>query len=329
MTTYDYVASTQLAALADGANVTDANIGTVSGLTLDTTLSGGGSLVKESDDGSLIAKHGTSGVGRFDLALGTTGAQMSVLIKCTLPATNPSANSRIVEIMDANGTPDSIFRLDHMTSTGQLRVYDSANTSMFTTTPDISGQVYIAIGIEPKTSTTGSLRFAVYDSTYTLIGSTSYAPDNGNFGLLADNPKTVRWGRINTTTDIGENRLHYIRISNSQITPLGPISAPPTIVLATPTGPYYEYDATDSTPGGGGVVTYSLSHVSGPDNTSGAREPVDGLFFIPQGASDSVYTITADEAGNTDSENITVPAIPTGAPSGGVRRRRWNGTALV
>lgn len=329
MTNYDWVASTQLAALADGANVTDANIGSVSGLTLDITLAGGGTLVKESDDGSLIAKHNTSGVSRFDLALNTTGTQYSTLIKCTLPTTNPSANSRIIEIMDANGTPDSILRVDHLSSTGQLQLYNSLNAAVFNTTPDISGQVYIAIGIEPKTSTTGSVRFAVYDSTYTLIGSTSFSNDTGNYGLLADNPKTLRLARINTITDTGEFRLHYVRISNSQITPLGPIAAPPTIVLATPTGPYYEFDVRGSIAGGGGLQTYTIAHSSGPNNLSGVREPVDGDFFIPQAATVATYTITDSESGNDDTEVVTVPAISAGTASGGVRRRRWNGSSLV
>lgn len=329
MTTRDWIASTQLSALADSANIVDSNAmpSAVAGLTSDTTLAGGGSLTKDSTLVAAQAVHGTSGVARLDLIQTTPSAQMSVLIKCTLPTTNPSTNSRIFELMDNAGA--SMLRVDHLAASGRLQVYNAANAGIFNTTPDISGQVYVAIGVEPKTSTTGEIRFNVYDSTYTLIAATTYTTSTGNAGLLANGAKTVRTGRINTITDTGEMFIHYVRVSDSQITPLSPIAAPPTIVIAS-NGPYWEHNAIPgSTPGGGGALSFTVAHASGPNNSAGIREPVDGWFFIPQDTAESTYTVTVSEGGNDDSEVVTVPAISTGTPSGGVRRRRWNGSALV
>lgn len=329
MTTYDYVVATQLAALADGAAVSTANMGTLAGVALSIVTSGGGTATKVAATNSIRLKHGTSGVARMELALTTATAQMSILIKATLPTTNPAANSRITEVMDNNGTPAQRMRTEHLSSTGQLQLYNSANAGRFNTTPDISGDVYIAIGLETATATTGKYRFNVYDSTYTLIGSATYSHDDENVGLVAQLLKTLRVGRINSITDTGNLDIQYIRVSDSQVTPLSPIAAPPTIAVASG-GPFFEYNAAiGSTPGGGGALTYSIAHTSGPDNSSGIREPVDGWFFIPQDTAAATYTITASEGGNTDSEVVDVPAISAGTPSGGVRRRRWNGAALV
>jgi hypothetical protein len=335
MTTYDWVAATQLAALADNANVTSANVGSVSGLgTLAIVLGGGGTATKDAGNAALRFKHNTSGAARIELPLVTASNTVSVLIKMTLPTANPSADSRIVEFMDSQGTPANKLRINHKTTTGQFDLFNAAGTAVFNTTPDHSGTIYVAIGEEvaatSPTTSNGKMRLNVYDSTYTLVGSTTYSNDAQNtIGSLASALKTFRIGRINTITDTSEILIHYIRISDSQITPLSPISAPPTIVLNTPAGPYYEYNVTSSTPGGGGVITYSIAWTSGPNNIAGVREPVDGWFFIPQGTAVSQYTITADESGNTDTEVVDVPAISAGTPSGGVRRRKWDGFTLA
>lgn len=329
MTTYDYVVATQIAALADGANVTTANMGTLAGVTLSIVTSGGGTATKVAATNSIRFKHGTTGVARLEMSLATPTATMSILIKGTLPTTNPSVNSRICEVMDTQGSPASKMRLDHLASTGQGQLYNGLNAGVFNTTPDLSSDVYVALGLEPATTSTGKYRMNVFDSTYTLIGSTTFSNDAQNVGLLANLNKVLRVGRINSVTDTGNFDVQYIRVSDSQITPLSPISAPPTIAISSD-GPYWEHNAIPgSTPGGGGTLTFTVAHTSGPDNSAGIREPVDGWFFIPQDTAASTYTITASEGGNDDSEVVTVPAIATGTPSGGVRRRRWNGSALV
>lgn len=329
MTTRDWVASTQLGPLSDGAAVTDSNIMpvAVSGLTGDTTLAGGGALTKDATNQALNAVNNTSGVARFDLIQGTASAMLNVLMKVTLPTTNPAADTRFLELMDNAGS--SMLRLNHLAATGQVRVFDAANASKFTTTADMSGTIYVLCAVQPDTTTTGKIRFYIYDSTFALIANTTYEPDNVNVGLLANGGKTVRMARINTITDTGNIKIHYVRVNDSQITALGPIAAPPTLNVFEGTTPLFEYDATDSVAGGGGALTYSIVWTSGPNNSGGIREPVDGWFFIPQGTLPSTYTITVTESGNTDSQVVTVPAISSSRPSGSIRLQRWNGTILV
>jgi hypothetical protein len=334
MTTYDYIPAVQLAGLADNAAVNTGNMGSVSGLALAIVLGGGGTATKAPTTGALRLKHNTSGAARIDLSLTTPTNTLSVLMKVQLPTTNPSSNSRILEVMDSQGTPASKLRVDHLSATGQGQLYNAANSGVFNTTPDLSGIVYVTVGEEVAASsptiTNGKLRMNVYDSTYTLIGSTTFSNDTSNtINALASTLKTVRAGRINSITDTGDLDIIYIRISDSQITPLGPIAAPPAIDVFEGTTPFFEYDARGSTSGGGGALTYSITHVSGTNNLAGTREPIDGWFFVPQDTASAVYTITASEGGNTDSQNVTVPAVAAGAPSGGVRRRRYNGSTLV
>lgn len=330
MTTYDWIASTQLAALADGAAVTTANVGSVSGLTLAITTATGGTATKVAATNSLRLKHNAGGTARIELTLTSPSVRMSILMKCTLAATNPAANSRILEVMDTQGSPGSKGRIDHLSASGRIQLYDATNAGIFNTTPDISGDVYIAWGLETDTATTGKYRVNVYDSAYSLIATTTYSNDARNVGLVANLLKTVRAGRINGITDTSDLEIQYIRISDSQITPLTPLASPPTLVLAAASGPYYYYDAlTGSTPGSGGSLTFSVSWISGPNNLAGVKELVDGKFFIPQGAAASTYRIEVSEGGNTDFEDVVVPAISTALPTGSVRERYYNGSALV
>lgn len=95
----------------------------------------------------------------------------------------------------------------------------------------------------------------------------------------------------------------------------GPIAVPPTPIAD-------EWDALvvdmrGSLPGGANPLTYTIAHVSGPDNSGDIVEPVDGLFLIPRDASTSVYEVTVDEGGGgIDTHEVTV--YPGGGFTGGI-----------
>lgn len=333
MTTFDWVSGVQLAALSVGANVTTANVcpTPISGFSCAIVTSGGGTASKDAS-GKLLLKHNTSGVARFEGTLASPTAMCSMLIKLSLPTANPATNSRILEVMDNQGSPGSKLRVDHLTS-GAGNLYNASNGSIFTTSgagADLSGDLYVHVGAQTDTATTGKYRMNVYDNAYSLIGGTTYSVDNANVGLVANLMRVLRVGRINTITDTGDLLIDYIRFSDSQITPLSPLAAPPTLVIDTPEGPFYMYKAnTSSTPGSGGALTYSVAHISGPNNLASVKEPVDGWFFIKQGTATSVYRITVSEGGNDAFQDVTVPAIETALPTGAVRERVHNGIGWV
>jgi hypothetical protein len=333
VTTFDWVSSVQLAALSEGANVTTANVcpTPISGMSMAIVTSGGGTASKHSS-GKLLLKNNTSGVARIEGTLAAPTALSSILIKATLSTTNPATNSRIIEVMDNQGSPGSKLRVDHLT-TGAAQLYNSTNASIFTTSgagADLANDVFIHVGSQTDTTTTGKYRMNVYDGAYTLIGGTTYSSDAANVGLVANLERVLRVGRINTITDTSDLLIDYIRWSDSQITPLAPLASPPTLVVDTPEGPFYAYKAnTSSTPGSGGALTYSASHISGPNNLASSKEPVDGWFFFKQATSASTYRITVSESGNEAFQDVVVPAIETALPSGAIRERYFNGTSWV
>lgn len=98
---------------------------------------------------------------------------------------------------------------------------------------------------------------------------------------------------------------------------------PPTVVLAGGDTLYIRRDARGSMLGTSPSLTYSVAHLSGPVGVP--VEPVDGDFWFPLAATSAVYRITATGADGTDTEDVTVPAIPTGAPEGIVEEIRLAG----
>jgi hypothetical protein len=299
VTTYDYVVSDELSALADGAAVTTANMGAVTGLTsLATTLSGTGTVVKIAASNTARHRHG-NGVARLELPLTSSTLTMSILYKVTLPTTNPAGDSRVLEVMDS--TPTFKLRVNHMSANGQLTLYNAANTAIFNTTPDISGEVYIHLGAEvaavsPSTSN-GKIRFNVYDSTFTLIGSTTYSSDAQNVGVVA--LKQVRVGRMNTVTDSSDLLTHFVRISDSQITPLDNLSVGAT-VIAVAGGAYADIEYPQ-------ILSEVVVATTGPVLATAMVNPP--TVTAAQGA--SVTAVKATAATGTSTAVVTSGAAQT------------------
>lgn len=299
MTTFDYAIADEVN-IADGAPITTANMGSVTGLTLATVISTG-TVTYVAASQTALHRHVT-GAARFDLGLNTATSTLSILYKLTLPTANPAANSRIVEVLDSAGSPVFKGRINHETN-GQLKVYNAANTAVFNTTGDISGEIYIAYGLQPGTTiTNGKIRFAVYDSTFTLISGTSYTSDAQDVGV-STTLKTVRVGRINTVTDSSDLLTHYVRISDSQITPLAQLSNANAGADQTDIEPWTTVTLT-----GSGTPSTWTQDLSGGHST----DPV-----VTLGGSGNVRTFTAPPllAGVTlqflyGSDPMTVTVLP-------------------
>lgn len=87
----------------------------------------------------------------------------------------------------------------------------------------------------------------------------------------------------------------------------------PTIVSSAGLG--YSIDATASTPGQGGALTFSMAKVSGTTLTF--TETSEGVFRFTPGAGSAVYRLTATEAGGTTkTQDYTIPAEVVAAPAG-------------
>lgn len=100
-------------------------------------------------------------------------------------------------------------------------------------------------------------------------------------------------------------------------------STPPTGAIIDDT--YFVADARTSTNALGGALSFSIGHVSGPNNLGQVVEFVEGLFGIPLDSSAAVYNITVSEVGNSQVDDITVnvPAIGSTAV---IEELYWDGS---
>lgn len=143
--------------------------------------------------------------------------------------------------------------------------------------------------------------------------------DNG----AGANVAVVQTGKVPSTGTVGLV-LDNFAFWDSAYTFLDPAPAPPVLAV-TSGGPYWMHDGRGVSGG-----AYTLTHLSGPNNAASALEPIEGLFLVPQGTSESTYSLQVTTAAGLDAETVTVPPESTGGPvPGTVRRRVWNGSALL
>jgi hypothetical protein len=279
MARFDYVVADELSALANGTTLNTANIGSVTGLTLTVSTAGTATITKLSGTPDKIrTTHGTTGVSRVDnQRTAGSSSMMGVLLHTVLPTTNPSADSRIIEFM--NNSSVFMLRVNHLSSGGNLRVYNAANTSIFTTGPDISGEVYIWCAVDPGATTAlGKVRFEVYDSTFTLIGSTTLSVDTTDVTIV--DPRTVRVMRVNSATDTGNLDTIAWSISDSQITALPPLASSDA-----------GSDQTDIEPGATVTLTGTGTGPWAQDLSGG--HSTDPVVTLSGGSGDPVRSFTA------------------------------------
>lgn len=143
--------------------------------------------------------------------------------------------------------------------------------------------------------------------------------DNGAGALVA----LHQTGKVSSTGTVGL-LMDDFAFWDSAYALIDPASAPPSMTV-TSDGPFWMHDGRGVSGG-----AYTLAHVSGPNHLSEAQEPVEGLFFVPQDSSASTYTMTVTTGSGSDFETVVVPVASSGGPvPGSVRRRVWNGSALL
>lgn len=304
-------------ALANGAST-----GAAAGWTLSAVTSSGGSITYHNGGWRSV---GNAGVARLDGAV-TPTSTLGVEILFNRLALPTGAANRLIEPRTASA---QVCRLEENTN-GTITLLNAANTAVWTSTAIPVGPVRIFLGVATGADTaSGQAVVHIYaNSPYTsTTPSQSFALTTGNYGT--GTIETARFGRISSTAASTADVVTEYVLARDSLTPIGPKEAnvPPTVVYTTD-GPYVEFDARTSQPGTSTSLAYSIAHVSGPNNLTGVREPVDGWFFVPQDTASAVYAVTATGDDGISTENVTVPAAEV-AISSGIRRRRWNGTELV
>lgn len=261
-------------------------------------------------------------------AVGWTGLTADLTVAgrlCFTLTAAPSATTQVIQARPASGIAFAItIRADRKftitDATGAT--IGSASTTVLALNTDYRFEWVATIA----TSTTGQLELRLYaeGSTTVVETLTSSTANLGTTGVTA-----YRFGHDNTTGTIGLTGRHLaIADAAALIGEYSAPSTPPTVAVTV--GDRYMVDARTTAPGSGGTLTYTISQNTGP--TTAAEEPFDGLFLIPQGVADTVWTITATESpsGLTDTETVTVPAATVAVdPDGYSEELVYDGSAWV
>lgn len=185
------------------------------------------------------------------------------------------------------------------------------------------GAKYTFIVVVGKASaagaTDGELGYRILDSggnivhTWTGTGNTGVADFNGaRFGVATN---TAGW----TTFDFDDVELGDIASG------WPPGSGGTTVAVTTDS--YQTADFTGSTSGSGNTLSFSISFTSGQDNSSGIKQPMSGLFLIPRGTTDSVYTVTVNDGDTLTTQTVNVPAEGAGVAIDGIIEYVWDGNS--
>lgn len=183
------------------------------------------------------------------------------------------------------------------------------------------GSVYTFIMVVGKASvdgaTDGELGFRILDSNDNVVHSWT---GTGNTGVA--NFVGVRFGGANTAygwTSVDMDDVELGDVASGWL----PGSGEATVVVTSDS--YLVADFTGSTSGAGNTLSFSIAFTSGQDNSSGIQQPMAGLFLIPRGTTDSVYTVTINDGGTLTTQIVNVPAEGAGVIDG-IIEYIWDGT---
>ena len=283
---------------ADGTAANNTNTGGAAGSDLGTSVtSNGGSIIYQ--DGAWLFRRGpSSSSSRFDKTVDTS-VRYSVEATFELPSA-VTTESRV--IMFATGT--GYAGILTITNSSFLRIYDSANQTVYTsTTPVTTGKFRVQVGIERSTDNTdGKVRLNAflgsnYQGTTPDITFTSNTENTG-IELIS----SIRTGHVNSVNGGHDLMLVDWQADSTKITGSGPLQAgSPTATIQTGPQSYAIVDARNSV-SGGGVLTYGISP------TAKTQELTPGLWAIERGSTDQSYTVTVTDgtSNSTDSEVVTV-----------------------
>lgn len=276
------------------------------GVTWTVATSAGGTVTWQTDRWRCV---GNAGVARFDEAVAANAATVDDL--WNIPSWPTGSANRLYEIRHAS---NYMCRIEQNTN-GTLVVLNATNAAVWTSAAVPTGLVRIAITVDPDTSTTGAFSIDIF----TTDPETSTTPDQSwdsttmNLGTAA--VAAIRRGRISSTAaSAATAEILYGQTDDTGATigPLAPDVDPPSISAPDETEPWVADFRSSGTAGGGGDLSWSIAHVSGPDNTAGVEEPVDGLFLIPRDTTTSVYRVTLTETGNAETDTWDVTVTPAG-----------------
>ncbi|MCL2037648.1 hypothetical protein FWG95_01430 [Candidatus Saccharibacteria bacterium] len=190
----------------------------------------------------------------------------------------------------------------------------------------IPGATYTFILVAGKASAAaptadGELGFRILDSggnivhTWTGTGATGVDDFNG-----------VRFG--GSTNANGWTSVDMDDVELGDVASGWPPGSGGTTVVWT-SNSYLVADFTGSTSGAGNTLSFSIAFTSGQNNSSGIQQPMAGLFLIPRGTADSVYTVTINDGGILTTQTVNVPAEGSGSVIDGVVEYIWDGASWL
>lgn len=273
--------------------------------------------------GGLSAKFATTGGGPATVRLRFAAAHTVGAVDVTRRRTAAVAAARV--FLTARHSGGVIFRVVENTN-GSFALQTNAGTQVGSATSagliPASGGVRYEITYTLASGANSDITVKAYDEAGTLLGTSAHT--GVDLGAASYSAVAVDVGSpVSGTADTVW--VDTVQLQDGSDTPIGPYTdaAPPAAAVDEVAG--YVVDATGSTPGAGGDLTYGITQ------TSGTPTPViqvtDGLWVIPQGSTATVWTVTVTESGtlDTDTIDVTVPAASGGNPDS----LAWNPTTAA
>lgn len=282
--------------------------------------------------GRITAAAGTAAEVRHAVTAATSAAQQFVL---EVP---PVPTASVCDMAQIRGTRQNAGIRLH--TDGSLRVLrmgsEVGGAGVYNDWDELVGQAVVVdlLVVEGTTSSNGTIKARVrtLDDLSTTLWE--YSATNVDAGVIGtDIIDSLRGWKITAAASFSGDWWVY---GHRAVDGATAYLSDPVLDVDDPEPVADEWDALVadmrlSIPGNAGDLSYSLAHVSGPNLLADVEEPLDGLFLIPRDDTTSVYQVTVSESGGGSATyDITVhPGSGWSLPSGSVRRRVWDGAALV
>jgi len=188
-----------------------------------------------------------------------------------------------------------------------------------------AGAIYTFILIVGKSSaagnTDGELGFRILDSGGNVVHTWTGTANTGVNDFTG-----ARFG--GATNANGWATVDMDNVELGDVASGWPPGSGGTNVVVT-SNSYLVADFTGSTSGASNVLSFSIAFTSGQNNSSGIKQPVSGLFLIPRGTADSVYTVTINDGGTLTTQTVSVPAEGTATAIDGIVEYTWDGSSWL